>query len=63
MAKQLKYGEEARRALESGINQLATSALFSTTLSAKGLSFMVQCLLMLYRLITVYLLALDLVEC
>ena len=25
MAKQLKYGEEARRALESGINQLANT--------------------------------------
>lgn len=25
MAKQLKYGEEARRALESGMNQLANT--------------------------------------
>ena len=34
MAKQLKYGEEARRALESGINQLANTV--KITLGPKG---------------------------
>ena len=34
MAKQLKYGEEARRALESGMNQLANTV--KITLGPKG---------------------------
>ncbi len=29
MAKQLKYGEEARKALESGLNQLADTVKFT----------------------------------
>ena len=34
MAKQLKFGEEARRALESGVNQLADTV--KVTLGPKG---------------------------
>ena len=34
MAKQLKYGEEARKALESGLNQLADTV--KITLGPKG---------------------------
>ncbi|MBQ3067078.1 MAG: chaperonin GroEL, partial [Clostridia bacterium] len=34
MAKQIKYGEEARRALESGVNQLADTV--KITLGPKG---------------------------
>ena len=34
MAKQLKFGEEARRALESGVNQLADTV--KVTLGTKG---------------------------
>ena len=34
MAKQIKYGEDARRALESGVNQLADTV--KVTLGPKG---------------------------
>ena len=34
MAKQIKYGEDARRALESGVNQLADTV--KATLGPKG---------------------------
>ena len=34
MAKQLKYGEDARKALESGLNQLANTV--KITLGPKG---------------------------
>ena len=36
MAKQLKYGEEARKALESGLNQLADTVKITLGPRAQG---------------------------